>query len=105
MSDSADMASAAQKLNAALANLEAALDPMLSDLNRLRQVESESASFVEDRAKLAQELDNAKAREADMQSRAASYGEREAEFQRLADETTAELDQVIAKVQNVLERD
>ncbi len=105
MSDSADIRGAADKLNAALANLEAALDPMLSDLNRLRQVETESANFVEDRAKLAQQLDDAKAREADMASRAANYSEREAEFQRLADETTAELDQVIAKVQNVLERD
>ncbi len=98
MSDSADMKEAADKLNRALANLEAALDPMVADLARLRKVESESENFVEDRAKLAQQLDNAKAREA-------SYNDREAEFQRLADETTGELDKVIAKVQSVLERD
>lgn len=105
MSDSADMRGAADKLNAALANLEAALDPMLSDLARLRKVESESEGFVEDRARLAQELDDAKARESDFEAHAASYRDREAEFQRLANETTAELDQVIAQVQNVLERD
>ncbi len=98
MSDSADIAGAAEKLNAALQNLEAALDPMLSDLARLKKVESESENFVADRAKLAQELDDAKAREG-------SLKDREADFQRLADETTAELDQVISKVQSVLERD
>ena len=98
MSDSADIKGAAEKLNSALQSLEEALDPMLTDLARLRKVESESEGFVADRAKLAQDLDDAKAREA-------NYRDREAEFQRLADETTAELDQVIGKVQNVLERD
>ncbi len=98
MSDSADMNGAAEKLNAALANLEAALDPMLDDLARLRKVEGESENFVADRAKLAQQLDDAKAREVD-------FRDREVEFQRLADETTGELDKVIAKVQSVLERD
>lgn len=98
MSDSADIKGAADKLNSALQNLEAALDPMLADLSRLRKVESESEGFVADRAKLAQELDESKSREV-------GFKDREAQFQRLADETTAELDQVIAKVQNVLERD
>jgi len=98
MSDSADMKGAAEKLNAALASLEAALDPMLADLARLRKVEGESENFVADRTRLAQELDNAKAKEA-------NFTDREMEFQRLADETTGELDKVIAKVQSVLERD
>jgi len=98
MNDSADMKAAAEKLSAALQNLEHALDPMLGELSRLKSVASESENFVEDRARLAQELDDAKANEA-------KYSDREAEFRRLADETTAELDQVITKVQNVLERD
>jgi len=98
MNDSADIKLAAEKLNAALANLEEALDPMVSDLVRLRKVESESESFAVDRTKLANELDEAKAKEA-------HYSDRELEFRRLADETTAELDKVISKVQNVLERD
>lgn len=98
MNDSADIRVAAEKLNAALKNLEAAVDPMLADLSDLKQFKNESENFVEDRAKLAQALDEAKAR-------GAQFDGREAEFRRLADETTNELDQVIAKVQNVLERD
>jgi len=98
MSDSADMKQAADRLNAALMELEEALNPMVADLVRLRKVESESESFAEDRTRLANELDESKAKEA-------HFSDREIEFRRLADETTAELDQVIAKVQNVLERD
>lgn len=98
MNDSADIRVAAEKLNAALKNLEAAFDPVLADLSNLRAFKSESENFVEDRAKLAQALDESKAKQV-------QYDGRETEFRRLADETTAELDQVIAKVQNVLERD
>ncbi len=98
MSDSADIKTAAEKLNLSLKNLERVLSPMVEDYAKCKKIAAESKSFVEDRSRLAQELDDAKAKETSFQSR-------EAEFSRLASETTAELDQVIAKVRNVLERD
>jgi len=98
MSDSADISQAAEKLDQALQSLEQALNPMLANFSELKKVASESESFASDRSRLAQELDDAKAKEAHFQ-------DLKAEFNRLAGETTAELDTVITKVKNVLERD
>ena len=98
MSDSADIKMAAQKLSQALQSLERVLEPKLGELTDLRKVASESESFETDRARLAQELDDARAKENEML-------ELKEEFRRLAGETTQELDRAISQVQNVLERD
>ena len=98
MADSADIRSAAERLNQALQGLEKSLIPMLENYSRLEKTAIESESLAEDRTRLAQELDQSKARE-DL------FKSREEDFNRLAGETTAELDQVISKVRTVLERD
>lgn len=98
MSDSADMKLAADRLSQALQGLEQAVNPMVSDLAAYKKQAGESEGLANDRAKLAQELDDSKARED-------KFKDREVDFNKLADETTAELDQVIAQVRNVLERD
>ena len=98
MTDSADIKGAAEKLNEALQKLEASLTPVLDNYSRLERAASESESFAEDRTKLAQQLDESKARE-DL------FRSREENFNRLASETTTELDQVIQKVRTVLERE
>ncbi len=98
MADSADIRSAADRLNQALKGLERSLTPMLENYSRLEKTANESESFAEDRTRLAQELDDSKARED-------QFKRREEDFNRLAGETTAELDQVISKVRTVLERD
>lgn len=98
MSDSADIKVATEKLNLALKNLERVLSPMVEDYARCKKIANESGNFAEDRSRLAQDLDLAK-------SKVSGFEDREAEFSRLANETTAELDQVISQVRNVLERE
>ncbi|MEP1231086.1 MAG: DUF4164 family protein [Litorimonas sp.] len=97
MTDSADMANAAKRLERALAGLEGSLSPLLSKVARLEKTAVDSQAFTEDRSRLATELDVAK-------SQNEKYMAREAEFNRLADVTTQELDRVIADVQRALEK-
>ncbi len=97
MNDSADIKLAAERLNQALQSLERSLDPMVEDLGRYKKIATESEGFATDRSRLAQELDDAKAREETLKSR-------QVDFKALADETTTELDRAISKVREVLER-
>jgi len=95
MTDSADMTEAAKRLQTALASLEGSLSPLLAKVSRLEKTAGDAQAFSEDRARLASELDLAK-------SENAKYLSREAEFARLADTTTQELDRVIADVERAL---
>jgi len=56
----------------------------------------------EDRARLARELDDAKAHNAEYEQKAAQWEQTEKEFSDLAGETMAELDAVIRRVQQAL---
>ncbi len=98
MSDSADIKAAADRLKNALESLEQSIGPKMAEFSRMEKLAAESENFAEDRSKLAQKLDDAMANEENFRAR-------EEDFQRLAKETTAELDQVIGQVRNVLERD
>jgi len=98
MNDSADMKMAADRLQNALRSLEGALDPLLDRVNVLEASAKEAATLSEDRASLASELDEAKAK-------AEAFEAREKEFNSLADETTAELDRVIRQVRQALGED
>ncbi len=98
MNDSADMKMAADRLQNALRSLEGALDPLLERVSVLEAVAKETATLSEDRAALASQLDEAKAK-------SESFAAREKEFNLLADETTAELDRVIRQVREALGED
>ena len=98
MNDSADMKMAADRLQNALRSLEGALDPLLDRVSVLEASVKEAASLSEDRAALASQLDEARAK-------SDSFEEREKELNRLADETTAELDRVIRQVRQALGED
>ena len=98
MNDSADMKMAADRLQNALRSLEGALDPLLERVSVLEAEAKETATLSEDRAALASQLDEAKAK-------SESFDAREKEFNRLADETTAELDRVIRQVREALGED
>jgi len=100
MNDSADMKAAAESLNAALQKLEQAISPVLSNYQDLKAQSRESESFAEDRARLAAELDSAKAEQEKIMSNMTA---REKELDILANETTQELDRVIRHVQVAME--
>lgn len=100
MNDSADIKAAADSLNAALEKLEQAISPVLSNYKDLKVQNRESESFSQDRARLAAELDNAKAEQEKILS---GVNLREKELDALANETTQELDRVIRHVQVALE--
>lgn len=100
MNDSADINVAAQSLQSALKKLEGAIDPLLGRLRKLEEASAESESFAGDRARLAAELDDAKADKEKMYSQ---LKQREEELEGLAEETTQELDRVIRHVQSTLE--
>ncbi len=95
MNDSADIEIAANRLGEAISNLESALHPVLSDLSRFEKQISESNELQEDRAALARELDEAKARENALR-------EKQDELSRMADDAIQELDDVIQQVQTAL---
>jgi len=97
MSDSADMSNAAKRLQEALTTLEGSLSPLLAKVTHLEKTAGDSEAFSEDRARLASELDVAKSQNEHLTAR-------EAEFNRLADETTQELDRVIADVERALNK-
>jgi len=97
MTDSVDMNTAAKRLQTALTTLEGSLSPLLSKVSRLEKAAVDSEAFSEDRARLASELDLAK-------SQNEQFAARETEFNRLATETTQELDRVIADVQRALDK-
>ena len=105
MSDSADMSEAAKRLQTALTTLEGSLSPLLAKVSRLEKTANDSQAFNADRARLASELDLAKSQNEQFAARAAQHDSREREFNRLADETTQELDRVIADVQRALNSD
>lgn len=100
MNDSADIKDAAESLNAALEKLEHAISPVLSKYQDLKAQNIESESFSKDRARLAAELDNAKAEQEKLLT---GMSAREKELDALANETTQELDRVIRHVQVALE--
>lgn len=95
MEESADIRAAADRLQSALQTLEGALDPLLERVSKLEKSAEESQSFGEDRAQLAEKLDEATAREQ-------NYKAQQAEFAALAEETTEELDRVIRQVRDAL---
>jgi len=95
MTESADIRIAADRLQSALQSLEGALSPLLNEVDRLKTSEREAESFKTDRVEMAKQLDAAKAREEDFNSR-------EKQFTDLADETMSELDRVIRQVKDVL---
>ena len=86
---------AADRLQNALRSLEGALDPLLDRMTVLEASVKEAATLSEDRAELASQLDEAKAKSEGLEVR-------EKEFNLLADETTAELDRVISQVRRAL---
>ena len=95
MDNSIDMRGAADRLQSALKSLETALDPLIQKVNQLENSVKESGNFEADRAGLAAQLDEAKAREK-------TYIERQSMMSMLADETTKEIDRAIKEVQSVL---
>ena len=90
---------AADRLAAALGTLESALDPVLARLSRAETRLSETEGFGEDRARMAEELDAAKADAEGLQARLKA---REDEFAALSSETRQELDATIATLRDVL---
>lgn len=96
MTDSADMNQAAKQLQTALSKLEGSLSPLLSKVSRLEKTAQDAQAFTEDRSRLASELDLAKSQNEQLMAR-------DAEFNRLADATTQEIDRVIADVQRALD--
>lgn len=83
---------AALALQTALAALEQSLDPLLSRLARSEQKAQEADAFGEDRARLAQQLDDA------LEAKRV----RDAEFKTLSEQTREELDLTIATLKDVL---
>jgi methyl-accepting chemotaxis protein len=100
MNDSADIKAAAESLNAALEKLEQAINPVLSNYQDLKSQNAESESFAQDRARLASELDSAKAEQEKVMAHMTA---REKELDILANETTQELERVIRHVQVAME--
>lgn len=86
---------AADRLQRALKSLEASLAPMVARVGVLEQRNADAKNSDTDRARLAGELDELKADHDSLKSR-------EAEFSKLAGETTQELDAVISEVMRVL---
>jgi len=95
MNDSADIKTAAARLQTALRSLEDSLDPIITRVSKLEKIAKEAETFGEDRAQLATLLDESTAKEA-------VFAKREAEFKALADSSTQELDDIISQVQRAL---
>ena len=95
MNDSADIKTAADRLQSALRSLEGSLSPLLEKVNRLEIEAKEVQTMTTDRAELAAKLDASTAKEE-------AFAAREKEFNALADETTQELDRVIRQVRTAL---
>ncbi len=95
MNDSADIKTAAERLQSALRSLEGSLSPLLDKVGRLEAEAKEAEAMNVDRAELAAKLDDSKAKEE-------NFAAREKEFTVLADETTQELDRVIRQVRTAL---
>jgi len=99
MNDSADIKTSAAALDTAVDSLEAALSPILDRIRALEAGQSDHNAFREDRVKLAAQLDQVSA---DAQARATEFAAREAEFNRLAAQTEAELEQAITEFSSAL---
>jgi len=95
MNDSADIKTAADRLQSALQSLEGALTPLINKVSRLEVQAKEVETMGADRAALAAKLDESKSKE-DL------FAARKKEFSALADETTQELDRVISQVRSAL---
>ena len=95
MNDSADIKTAAARLQSALRSLEDSLGSVVTRVNTLEKTAKEAETFQEDRAQLAALLDESTAKEA-------SFTAREAEFNSLAEQSTRELDSIISQVQQAL---
>lgn len=95
MNDSADIKTAAARLQSALRSLEDVLGPVISRVTSLEKIAKEAETFSEDRAQLATLLDESTAKEA-------NFIEREAEYNALAASSAKELDAIIAQVQQAL---
>jgi len=98
MTQSTAVKDAADRLQRALKTLEGSLNPLVAKVKRLENSSETAKGFEEDRARLATELDEAKAREAEFKAR-------EKEFSALANETSRELDSVISQVLHALGED
>jgi len=101
MTDSADIKSAKQSLDAALESLETGLGQIMSRIKTLEASANDSDAFREDRAKLAGQLDEMAAEAEAAKEKLTS---REAEFNRLTQQSEAELDRIIGVVKGALER-
>jgi len=95
MNDSADIKTAAARLQNALRSLEDSLNPIVSRVGALEKIAKDAETFGEDRAQLATLLDESTAKEA-------KFVEREAEFNALAESSAKELDDIISQVQRAL---
>lgn len=89
---------AAERLQRALKSLDHSLTPLVKRVGELEEGAADSKNFEMDRARLASELDAAKARELE-------YKAREEDVAQLADETAKELDGVISQVLRALGED
>ena len=87
---------AAERLQRALTSLSLSLDPLVKQVGELEKNAVDNQHFETDRARLASDLDAAKARED-------AYKARENDVAQLADETAKELESVIAQVLHALE--
>ena len=101
MTDSADIKSAKDALEAAVDSLEAGLGQLMSKMRSLEASANDSEVFREDRAKLAGQLDEMAAEAEAAKHRLAS---REAEFAQITQESEAELDRVMGVVRGALQR-
>ena len=95
MTNSTTVKDAADRLQRALKNLEASLEPLVARVSTLEQRNVDAKNSEADRAKLAGQLDNLQAENESLKSR-------EQEFSKLAGETTQELDTVISEVLRAL---
>lgn len=96
------VAEAANRLQDALRALEGALTPMADRLGKLEKASADSEAFTQDRARLARQLDESKARQQELEDGNQRLLARENEFKALADETMQELDAVISQVRHAL---
>jgi len=101
-SSNISVAQAANRLQDALKSLEGALSPMAARLKKLEAGTQDSEVLEQDRARLARDLDEAKAANSEHEAMKAQWAEQEKEFSDLAGETMEELDAVIRQVQHAL---
>lgn len=95
MNDSADIKTAAARLQTALQTLEDSLNPIMTRVGDLEKIAKDAETFSEDRAQLAALLDESTAKESD-------FAKREAQFNALADSSAKELDEIISQVKRAL---